>query len=275
MFQSAYRSSHSCETAIFKVTHDIEKEMYKNNLVAFISLDLSSAFDTIDHQKLLQTLENKYHITGTALKWFQSYLKDRKFCVKIQDDLSSEVDLKHGVPQGSVLGPLLFILYISDIYKVINYHNLDMHFYADDTQIYIGINPLENLSISLHNISSCLNDLQVWMGANFLKLNIEKTNVLFIGKQSVLDKYPITFQSGLNSYISNSGDKVKLLGTIVNQNISYRDTMRKFVKSCYFNLHKLYSIRHYLDESTKIKLVHSFILSKLNYCNILYANATK
>ena len=86
-----------------------------------------------------------------------------------------------------------------------------MHFYADDTQIYIGINPLENISTRLDNITSCLNDLKVWMSTNFLKLNIEKTNVLFIGKQSVLDKYPVTFHSGLNSYTSNSGDKIKLL----------------------------------------------------------------
>jgi hypothetical protein len=185
------------------------------------------------------------------------------------------MDLKYGVPQGSVLGPLLFILYISDIYKVVNYHNLNMDFYADDTQLYIGIDPSHDISITLKNINSCLDDIQTWMSSNFLKLNVEKTNVLFIGKQSLLDKYPVTFQSGLNSYISNSGNKVKLLGTIIDQNLSYKDTMRRCVKSCYFNLHKLKSIRHYLDENTKIKLVHAFILSRLNYCNILYANITK
>ena len=274
MFQSAYRSSHSCETALFKITYDMEKDMYDNNLVAFLSLDLSSAFDTIDHYKLLQLLEYKYNITGNALKWFKSYLGDRNFNVKIQDELSNEMDLKYGVPQGSVLGPMLFILYISDIYKVVNYHSLRMHFYADDTQLYIGIDPSHDISLTLNNISSCLNDLETWMNSHFLKLNVEKTNVLFIGKQSVLDKFPITFQLGSNSYISNSGSKVKLLGTTINQNLTYKDTMRSCVKSCYFNLHKLKSIRHYLDENTKIKLVHAFILSRLNYCNILYANTT-
>ena len=85
----------------------------------------------------------------------------------------------------------------------------------------------------------------------------------------------ITFQTGTNTYDSNSGEKIKLLGIILNQNLSYRDTMRSCVKSCYFNLRKLKSIRHYLDTSTKIKLVHAFVLSRLNYCNIIYANSTK
>ena len=113
------------------------------------------------------------------------------------------------------------------------------------------------------------------MSTNFLKLNIDKTNILFIGKQNLLNKYPISYQYNTNVYNSNIDDKIKLLGTTLNQNFTYKDTMRSCVKSCYFNLHKLKSIRHYLDEKTKIKLVHAFILSRLNYCNILYANANK
>ena len=275
MFQSAYRSAHSCETAILKLTYDMEKEIYKNNLVAFISLDLSSAFDTINHTKLLNILEYKYLIKGNALKWFKSYLENRKFCVKIKNELSTKVDLKYGVPQGSVLGPLLFILYISDINSIISYHKLSMHLYADDTQLYIGIDPSKNYSITLNIINSCLEDLKTWMGKQFLKLNVEKTNVIFIGKQNLLDKHSITLKNGPNTYNSNSGEKIKLLGTILNQTLSYKDTMRRCVKSCYFNLCKLKSIRHYLDISTKIKLVHSFVLSRLNYCNIIYANSTK
>ena len=111
MFQSAYRSHRSCETAIFKITYDydMEKEIYNDNLVAFISLDLSSAFDTIKHEKLLHTLENKFFIAGNALNWFRSYLEDRYFCVRIKDEVSCNVVLKHGVPQGSVLYCLLCI----------------------------------------------------------------------------------------------------------------------------------------------------------------------
>ena len=88
--------------------------------------------------------------------------------------MSCNVVLKHGAPQGSVLGPLLFIMYISEIYKVIHYHNLSMHFYADDTQLYIGIDPLKNNYITFNKINSCLNDLGTWMNNSFLKFNIEK-----------------------------------------------------------------------------------------------------
>ena len=150
-----------------------------------------------------------------------------------------------------------------------------MHLYADDTQLYIGIDPSKNMSITLNKINSCLDDLKTWMSEQFLKLNVEKTNVIFIGKQNLLDRHSITFKNGTNTYNSNSGEKIKLLGTILNQTLSYKDTMRSCVKSCYFSLRKLKSIRHYLDTSTKIKLVHTFVLSRLNYCNIIYANSTK
>ena len=121
------------KTRIFHI--NIQK-FYKNSLVAFISLDLSSAFDTVKHEKLLHTLENKFFISGNALNCFRSYLKDRYFCVRIQNEMSCNVVLKHGVPQGSVT--FIFIMYISVIYKVVHYPNLSMHFYPDDTELYCG-----------------------------------------------------------------------------------------------------------------------------------------
>ena len=274
-FQSAYRSLHSCETAVFKIVHDMKQSISENNLVALISLDLSSAFDTVDHDRLLSILEVKYHIKGLALQWFKSYLSQRSFCVKVEKEISSPCELNHGVPQGSILGPVLFALYISDIYDIVEYHGLSVHFYADDTQFYVGFDPNTETSTTFSKIRNCLTDIKTWMSRNFLKLNFEKTDVIFTGKKLTLNKFPLSLDLGAQSFTSNSDTKLKILGVVMNQNLSSKDMISQCIRSCYFNLLKLKSIGSYLDRDTKIRLVQTHILSRLDYCNILYADATK
>ena len=116
--QSGYRKHHSCESALIKVTNDILNNLDCNKSTYVIMLDLRAAFDTVDHDLLIERLEKQFRITGTALKWFKSYLSNRCFNVKIRVSMSNGVIIFYGVPQGSILGPILFLLYISDIERI-------------------------------------------------------------------------------------------------------------------------------------------------------------
>ena len=116
-FQSSYRQNHSCETAMFKVTGDIQKSINENNNVALVLLDSSAAFDTVDHAILIKRLEDSFLIKSDALNWIKSYLTDRKFSIMINNVKSQSKLLNYGVPQGSLLGPLFYILYTKEIVK--------------------------------------------------------------------------------------------------------------------------------------------------------------
>ena len=136
--QSTYRASHSTETALCKIYNDVTLSRDRNECVLFISLDLSATFDTIDHQILLARLAHRYGITGICLNWIKSYLDGRKLRVAIDRILSDSKALNFGVPQGSVLGPKLFIMYLVPLGDIARSHGITFHAYTDDCQLYIA-----------------------------------------------------------------------------------------------------------------------------------------
>ena len=139
-FQSAYRQHHSTETALLKVTNDILMTIDSRRDRILILLDLSAAFDTLDHNILIKRLNSYFGLSGSVLQWFSSYIKDRGQSVVIGDVISSPQKLDYGIPQGSIVGPLLFTLYTAPLQQVILRHNFECMFYADDTQLYIAVN---------------------------------------------------------------------------------------------------------------------------------------
>ena len=136
-------------------------------------LDLSVAFDIVNHSLLLSHLENSFGITGTVLQWFHFYLTGRSQFVKIDDTKSSVMDLTMGVPQGSVLGPILYLLYTAPLTEIIRSHGLVYHFYADDTQLYITSDC--DVDVARLCRENCVTDTCHWMDVNELKLNHKKT----------------------------------------------------------------------------------------------------
>lgn len=139
-FQSGFHSHHSTETALVKVTNDLLLSGDSGNLSILLLLDLSSAFDTVCHKLLLCRL-SEIGVSGAALSWFFSYLTDRQYFVTMHNYKSPTTSLSQGVPQGSVLGPLLFITYIMPLGRIIRRHGLHYHCYADDIQIYTACRP--------------------------------------------------------------------------------------------------------------------------------------
>ena len=147
--QSASKEKHSCETAIFKVVNDMQSEIKKNNLSVILMLDLSAAFDTIDQTRLLNKLEACFFIRGNALKFIESYIKGRTYSVFLNGKSSNRCQLDYGVPQGSILGPKLFSMYIQDVEEIAIAHRIEIHSYADDTNLYLGFKPMGEFGASM------------------------------------------------------------------------------------------------------------------------------
>ena len=141
VLRSAYRPLHSTETALLRVRNDILLNMNKQQVTLLVFLDLSAAFNTIDHSVLLHRLETKFGFTGTALEWFKSYLSGRFQQVVIDDATSDKFNMDFGVPQGSCLGPLLFSIYTTPLFDIVSNHLPTVHCYADDTQSYLAFQP--------------------------------------------------------------------------------------------------------------------------------------
>ena len=176
--QSAYRQCHSTETAVIKVFSDVLGAADHGKLTLLALLDLSSAFDTVDHEILLQRLHASFGLSGLALNWLRSYLSGRVLRVKVGDTSSLSISSSCGVPQGSVLGPILFSLYISDLNHIIASHGLQAHFYADDTQVYGHCDPNRAADLS-SLVSTCVDDVDRWMKSSRLQLNSKKSEVIW------------------------------------------------------------------------------------------------
>ena len=173
LLQSAFRTGHSTETALLKVQNDILLNMDQQKVTLLVMLDLSAAFDTVNHQVLLNRLEHSFGITGTALQWFRSYLANRSQRICFDGYYSKKLDLPHGVPQGSCLGPLLFTIYASKLFDIIKAHLPDVHAYADDSQLYLSFrpDPVTNQVDAVNAMQNCIESIRIWMAVDQLKLN--------------------------------------------------------------------------------------------------------
>ena len=274
-FQSAYKAHHSTESALLTVTNDILNSMGKGNVTALTLLDLSAAFDTIDHRLLLNRLKEWFGIDGIALEWLADYLTDRCQLINIQGKLSVPLSLLYGVPQGSILGPLLFILYTSPLSQLIEKcKSLKHHLYADDTQIYTSFNT-SNINSKISDLQSTLISVQDWMFANKLKLNPDKTEFMLLGNKAQQNKVAASFPIEVLGNNIIPAAKAKNLGVILDPELNYSLHINNIVKVCNYFIRDIRRIRKHLDIDTAIALANALVSSRLDYCNALFHGIPK
>ena len=273
-FQSAYRIFHSTETTLLKIHNDLILAMDRGEVTSLILLDLSAAFDTVDHSILLTRLQNWFGLDGLSLDWFSSYLSLRSQAVSINDFISAFSTLSCGVPQGSVLGPLLFTLYTTPLGSVISKNSLKYHLYADDTQLYISFTPT-NSALSLETLTTTFNDILSWMNLNKLLLNPSKTEFLLIGTKQQRLKFSDLTNLSLSNDIIPVSSSARNLGFIFDSDMSFSDQINSVSKSCHFHIRDIRRIRHLLPLSTATALANSLVSSKLDYCNSLYSGISQ
>ena len=267
IYQSSYKQYHSCETALIKVQDDILRAVDSKKCVILVLLDLSAAFDTVDHKKLLSMLGEKLGLCGTTLKWFASYLSDRIQSVIIDGAESDVWKILFGVPQGSVLGPILFIIYTSSLGDILRKHGIMFHLYADDTQIYLSFN-MDDLPDVLSRLEKCVAEIKAWMASHFLQLNASKTEILLIGSKHLLQNFPnVSLKIGSDKITPSVS--VRNIGAYFDEYMSMQYQINHICKSAWYHLKRIGEIRSFLSLDMTCSLMHSFVSSRLDSFNSL------
>ena len=263
--QSANRKGHSTETAIMKIYNDIVDAIAEGRVALLSLLDLSSAFDTVDHEILVRRLSTSYGVNGRVLSWIEDYLKGRTQSVSWDCSTSALRPVLSGVPQGSVLGPLLFVLYVADVARIIGAHGLSSHAYADDCQIYSSCSPSDSATLRTA-MSDCIGGVKHWMAVNRLSLNSSKTEFMWLStpRRRHLISHTALIVEGVEIAPTT---ELRLLGVLLDESLSLVGHISSVTRSCYYHLRKIRDIRRYLPTSTVVRLVLALVLARADYCN--------
>jgi len=247
---------------LISITEKIRKALDTSNFVCGIFIDLQKAFDTVDHNILISKLKH-YGIRGIVNDWFRSYLTDRKQFVSINGYNSTNKSVVCGVPQGSVLGPLLFLIYINDINNSIRFSSI--HLFADDTNL-LHIN--KSYTSLCKNINSDLKGIVHWLNANLICLNAKKTELIFFS--SSRKKHNLKNNSKIQIKINNKRlyptKVIKYLGVLIDCNLSWNIHIDELRKKLTRANGALSIIRHYVDNFTLKNIYYALFLSHLSYC---------
>uniref|UniRef100_A0A803TKZ4 Reverse transcriptase domain-containing protein n=1 Tax=Anolis carolinensis TaxID=28377 RepID=A0A803TKZ4_ANOCA len=266
--QSGFRPGFSTKTALVALVDDLRRELDRGSVTLLVLLDISAAFDTIDHGILLGRLSGM-GLRGTALQWLQSFLEVRSQMVKLGDTCSDPWPLTCGVPQGSILSPMLFNIYMKPLGEVIRSFGVRCHLYADDTQLYYSFPPKSKEAPRI--LDQCLAAVLAWMSVNKLRLNPDKTEVLQVSRTS--DR-GIGWQPVLDGVALPLKAQVRSLGVLLDSGLTLEaqvSTLEAQVAGRAFAQFKLVrQLRPYLEKSDLTMVVHALVTSRLDYCNALY-----
>ena len=263
--QSAYRKDHSTETALLKLTNDIFCSADEKSRTLLIQLDLSAAFDTIDSNTLLSRLERTFGLAGSALAWISSYTGGRSQFVRLGDFRSHPTTCKYGVPQGSVLGPFLFSLYIAPIAEILNTFGVQHAQYADDSQLYIKLKGTVSLSV----MENCFTAIQNWFTTNGLSINPEKSEIIVVGtaaRQRHEDEIGTLSLGDVDVPVSGS---VRSLGVTLDSTMSFDAHTDSVCRSSFHHIRALRRIRKLITPANMMTVATAVVSSRLDYCNSL------
>jgi len=257
--QSGFRQGHSTETAVLRVLSDILQAVDRGDVAALVLLDLSAAFDTVDHEVLLQCLSETFGVIDVAHMWFRSHLSGRTQYVRCGSSRSSTTYLVCGVPQGSVLGPVLFVLYTFDLVSLIESHSLLPHLYSDDTQVYSSCSPaaVDVLSVT---ISECSADVASWMRSNRLQLNSDKTEVMWCTADRRQHQLP-TAALPIDGVPVDPVSSVRDLGIYIDAHLVMQTNVKKTASRCFAVLRQLHQICRYVSTEMFQALVVALVVT--------------
>ena len=264
--QSAYRAHHSTETALLKVLNDLHLAIDNKQAVFLVMLDLSAAFDTVNHAVLMDRLQLNFGMEDNVRAWLESYFSSRTQTVNINGHVSELQPLRTGVPQGSILGPFSFPQYTSPLFDIVQEHDCNIHMYADDTQIYLSFKK-DNCHESVEKLESCISSVRTWMKDNCLKLNDSKTEFLVLNskRSKIVDINSVKIGEENVTAVSSA----KNIGAIIDRSLTMEEQVNNVCRNCYLGLRQINQIRCYLTKEATATLVHAFITSKLDCYNSL------
>ena len=268
--QSGFRPQHSCETALHQMLDEWYNSISKNQSIGILFVDFCKAFDMVDRDILMKKLK-VYKFSDNALTWFDSYLSNRKQCVKVNSTLSSKLTVKSGVPQGSILGPLLFLVYINDLPLEPKLDNTTM--FADDATSSASAQTDNEVGKELQIKA---NNMDKWCAKNKMVLNADKTKFMLLKPKRMAKA---THQTKLK--IEVQGKQLgqvpveKLLGVQIDEALSWDAQIKKQKQTIFFKISFLNKIRKYLPLATRKLFYNSYIKPHFDYCNTIWSNTTK
>ena len=267
--QSGYKPLHSCETLLLRITNDIVLNLDKSKCVIMLLLDLTAAFDTVDHKVLLDILWYELGFRGKVYKWFDAFLKDRRQAIGVDGHKSSFRENLYGVPQGSVVGPFLFNIYVRLLFKTMTQAGFTIHGYADDHQILYSFEIDFQVAVIRKTVPCGLDIISKWMERHFLKLNPSKTQVIIFHPES-LEKQLLFGRLLLSdcSYIPISSEAYNL-GVTFNSTLTFSPHITTVISQGYHLLRNIAGIRKYLSTDHLKTLVNAVVVAKADNCNAL------
>lgn len=269
--QSGNKQGHSTETTLIKTTDIILKAIDNKRLTSVVLLDMSKAFDSLDHSILISKLKD-VGLSIEALNWFTSYLTNRSQTVRINSTLSNALDVTNGVPQGSILGPLLFSIYINDLPSITN--QCPAESYVDDTKMYMCF-PVKDYDSAMGLMNEDLERIRNWCFQNLLLLNPGKTFLMVYGSRQMVSKLPAVFHLSLLGKELIPSESVKDLGVIFDRNLDFNEHIIKVTASCMSVLGQINRIKYVFNKELLIVIINSLVFSKLFYCSSVWSTTSE
>ena len=269
-YQFGFRKNSSCEHALLTIKEKILQQLENNNYVLGIIIDFIKAFDCIDHEILLFKLQH-YGFRSKAFNLLSTYLKNRTQFVQIQEFNSEFCEIKQGVPQGSILGPILFIVYVNDIFNCLNMslNNVSITQYADDTTIICNNIVLDDLCTLANSV---MIKLKNWCCINRMLINCSKTNCILFGFHNSNMRLPEIYYNGtILNYVSN----IKILGVYFDQRLSFSTHIMELRKQLCYKLSLLRKAKSMLPLKVKLNFYYAHFYSMFIYCLLVWGTASR